>query len=127
MRLMVYTSVATDAMDQADVFTIVQKSAHNNMSRDITGFLIYGEGRFLQLIEGEEANLRHLLAILKTDPRHKGINVVVDEPIAQRRFGRWRMQRVTRDETAMGEIRQTLADGPSGRAALQQVNRFLAA
>lgn len=124
---MVYTSVATSQMDQADVFTIVQTSVSNNMARDVTGFLIYGDGRFLQLIEGAEADLRTLLTALRSDPRHQDIKVVIDEPIAERRFSRWRMQRVTRDGAAMGEIRQALSGMPSGRTALRHIDGFLAA
>lgn len=126
MRQMVYTSVATSQMDQADVFTIVQTSVSNNMARDVTGFLIYGDGRFLQLIEGADGDLRGLMTTLKGDPRHRDITVLIDEPVTERKFSRWRMQRVTRDGEAMGEIRRTLAGATSGRAALREIDRFLA-
>lgn len=126
MRQMVYTSVATSQMDQADVFSIVQKSVNNNMARDITGFLIYSDNRFCQLIEGEEGQLRGLLQTLNADPRHKNIDVLLDEPISGRRFERWRMQRVAKGSSASDEVRQVLTSAPGGRNVLRHVERFLA-
>ena len=125
MRQMIYTSVATNQMDQADVFSIVQKSVDNNMARGITGFLIYSDNRFCQLIEGEEADLRGLLRTLASDPRHKNIDILVDEPISGRRFARWRMQRVAKGCGASEEVKQVLTSAPGGRTALRHVERFL--
>lgn len=123
---MVYTSNATSRLGQDDVFSIVQNSVTNNMSRDITGFLIYADSRFLQLIEGEEGNLRGLLATLRTDPRHENIDILIDEPVNARRFPRWRMQRVAKGSGSAEEIRNALTSGAGGRTTLRQVDRFLA-
>jgi hypothetical protein len=123
---MVYTSVATSQMDQADVFNIVQTSVDNNMARGVTGFLIYADNKFCQLIEGEEDDLRGLLKTIGADPRHKAIEVLVDEPISARRFPRWRMQRVSKTSGSIDEIRQVLTSAPGGRGALRHVERFLA-
>lgn len=113
-------------MDQADVFNIVQTSVDNNMARGITGFLIYADNKFCQLIEGEEANLRGLLKTISADPRHKDIEILVDEPISARRFPRWRMQRVSKSTGSVDEIRQTLSNASGGRGTLRHVERFLA-
>lgn len=123
---MVYTSVATSQMDQADVFNIVQTSVDNNMARGVTGFLIYADNKFCQLIEGEEAELRKLLQIIGADPRHSNIDVLVDEPVSARRFPRWRMQRVSKGSGSIDEIRQALTNAPGGRGALRHVEHFLA-
>lgn len=126
MRQMVYTSVATNQMDQADVFNIVQTSVDNNMARGVTGFLIYADNKFCQLIEGEEADLRKLLKVIGADARHKNIEVLLDEPISARRFPRWRMQRVSKSSGTVDEIREALTNAPGGRGALRHVERFLA-
>jgi hypothetical protein len=93
---------------------------------DITGFLIYSDNRFCQLIEGEEAQLRGLLRKFGTDPRHKDIDVLLDEPISGRRFERWRMQRVAKGSSASEEVRQVLISAPGDARALRHVERFLA-
>ncbi|TCD06693.1 BLUF domain-containing protein [Erythrobacteraceae bacterium CFH 75059] len=125
MRQMVYTSRAVRSLDQADIFAIVQQSAHNNLARDVTGFLIYADDRFLQLIEGEHAVIGDLLAIISADPRHTQINVAVDVPIAERSFPRWRMHRVGRTPASIAELRATLSARPQTHPALRELDLFL--
>lgn len=126
MRQIAYTSVATTELRQDDVFRIVEKSVGNNMGRGVTGFLIYAKDRFFQLIEGEEAALRGLLATLQTDPRHREICIVLDTPISAPRFPRWRMQRVGRSSDELGEVRASLGTDANGQQVLRQLDRFLA-
>ena len=125
MRQMIYTSTATSQLGQDDVFRIVEKSVSNNMGREITGFLIYADQRFFQLIEGEEGNLRDLLATLQRDPRHSDINILLDRSIAERRFPRWRMQRVGRSGDAAIEVKTALRTDPADHTALHHVDMFL--
>ncbi len=127
LRQMVYTSEATGLLQQSDVFRIVQTSVTNNMSRDITGFLIYADPHFLQLIEGEQSQLTGLLDTLRADPRHKNIEILIAEPIAERRFPRWRMQRIGKNAGSIAEIRQTLTAVSGGRAIIRHVDRFVGA
>lgn len=114
MIQLAYTSLASQSMGSGDVFKIIEKSARNNSVAGLTGFLIYNEGRFFQVIEGPTSSVEALIERLKGDPRHHSITVVHHCAIASRSFPQWRMKRVTvpgegaRLETLVPE----LADAP---------------
>lgn len=89
-----YTSVAADNLDSGEVFRIVETSASNNAAADLTGFLLFSEGRFFQVVEGPEECIDALMARLDLDPRHHSIKVSHRVETASRSFAKWRMKRV---------------------------------
>jgi hypothetical protein len=106
MEQIVYTSIATDSVTSAELFKIIEVSARNNPGREITGFLIATQNSFFQLVEGPAERLGELIEVLQRDPRHRDIRIQLREPIRQRDFPSWRMQRFN---TANGEPHQILA------------------
>ena len=99
MEQLVYVSYAAGHLDSGDVFEIVAASAARNPGRELTGFLSYAGGLFVQYIEGPPHALDTLLATLRHDPRHHGLEVIERQPIATRRFPDWRMERVQVSQT----------------------------
>jgi hypothetical protein len=53
--------------------------------------LLYIEGDFLQVIEGEEDVIISLFEKIKIDSRHKGIICVFNEKVKERQFSDWSM------------------------------------
>ena len=53
--------------------------------------LLYTEGSFFQVLEGESEKVGSLLEIIKRDERHTKVTVIIREPIAKRSFGDWTM------------------------------------
>lgn len=125
MHQLIYTSQARPGLSQEDVFRIVEQSARNNPSADVTGFLLYRGGRFLQLVEGPLMALEMLLTQLAQDDRHRDLQVLSRLPIAQRSFPRWRMRRVGMDGDALDELEQSLRDEGSGRPLPEAIRDFL--
>lgn len=127
MHQLIYTSEARPGLSQVDVFRIVEQSARNNPSSDITGFLLFRGGRFLQLVEGPLMALEMLLARLAQDERHREIQVLSRLPIAQRSFPRWRMRRVGVEIEAEYELVQALQGEGEGdqRPLPEPVREFL--
>lgn len=127
MEQLLYTSTATANLAADDVFKIVTVSARNNPARDVTGFLIYADGAFMQLIEGERADLDALLDVLGRDPRHRAITVKARRPISSRSFPSWRMQRLDASgrnaQAALGPLRSAGLPGDM----LAQVEDFVLA
>ena len=76
MHQIIYTSTARPGLSQEEVFRIVEQSARNNPSHDITGFLLFRKGKFLQLVEGPLMALETLLAQLGQDDRHSELTVI---------------------------------------------------
>lgn len=129
MERLTYRSVAAPDLESADVFEIVEASARKNPAREITGFLIYHEGRFFQFIEGPGESLSTLLAELESDPRHHSLEVIERAQAAQRWFPDWGMKRLISFSSmpALEELRSTLSTREGGSNLLAQVEDFLAA
>ena len=126
MHQIIYTSEAAPGLNSEEVFRIVEQSAYNNPGRDITGFLIFRDGRFLQLIEGPLNKLEELLEALRGDPRHHSLKVVDQRPVADRSFGRWRMRRVGEAQPALDELEGMMMEESQGRLVPEAVRDFLA-
>ncbi len=126
MDQLIYRSRAVNGLSSAETFKIIEISARNNPARDITGFLIFGRGEFLQLIEGPDQALDQLLSDLAVDPRHTGIEVLARRPILARSFPNWRMQRLSLDETSMETIRDQFVGKGLPNAMLDAVTSFVA-
>ena len=89
MRQIVYFSTAAESQSEADIADIVAASYRHNVCDGITGLLVAGGHRFLQVVEGGVAPLEALLGRLRRDRRHVGLTVLVDRPIASRSFASW--------------------------------------
>ena len=126
MHQIIYTSEAAQGLSSDEVFRIVEQSARNNPGRDITGFLIFRDGRFLQLIEGPLSKLENLLDALRSDPRHHSLKIVDQCAIANRSFGRWRMRRVGDGQPALDELEGMMMEEARGRSVPEAVRDFLA-
>ena len=125
MHQLIYVSEARPGLSSADVFTIIEQSARNNPSADITGFLVYRRGCFLQLVDGPLMSLEDLLTKLGQDPRHTGLRVLSRVPIAKRSFPRWRMKRLGEGTMAATELADALQGEAAGYALPAAVTKFL--
>jgi len=75
--------------------TLSQHAAQCNEQLGITGVLLYGGGRFFQLLEGDADAIESLyLGKIALDPRHAGCMVLLNEPCDRRLFPNWSMGRL---------------------------------
>lgn len=86
-----YVSKAAHPMDDAALDALLDKARPSNRAQGITGFLLYREGSFMQLIEGSRPRIRRLLQRIDEDPRHRDIRIVFEGPVDQRLFKDWSM------------------------------------
>jgi hypothetical protein len=73
------------------VRTILLKSIHNNRIAAITGFLVTGEGGFLQLLEGPSREVDSTFERIQRDDRHADIKVISQGVVERRLFRDWNM------------------------------------
>jgi len=125
MHQLIYTSDARPGLSNEDLSRIVEQSARNNPSGDITGFLLFQGGRFLQLIEGPLIAIEMLMAQLAQDERHRDLRVLSRVPIAQRSFPQWRMRCVEVEMTEERELERVLGTDRDGCQLPQAVREFL--
>lgn len=102
----IYASAATASCTEATIAGIVRQSQARNLRRGITGMLVYSEGSFFQVLEGEAADVDALFATIAGDPRHTGITLIIREPIARRAFARWSMASATVSATDLSRLLQ---------------------
>ena len=89
--MLVYASSATDQFDEGRIPDLLARSRENNGDRDVTGLLLYEDGTFLQILEGEADAVEELFEIIQNDPRHIECTVLLREPISERAFPDWSM------------------------------------
>jgi hypothetical protein len=90
---LLYCSRAVDASAEA-VETILREARDHNPACGITGILCYGDGVFLQCIEGSRMEVSGLFATIQKDDRHKDVALLHYEEIFERRFPGWSMGQV---------------------------------
>ena len=94
-----YVGTAADAGQTAADIVAVAKA--QNPPHEITGVLFFTRGKFLQVIEGPEDELRQLMRNIEADTRHKNVQYVIDTPVARRGFAQWNMDFFALDEKAV--------------------------
>ncbi len=105
LRCIVYVSTANIDWSGSDREKLVSQAQSNNAERGITGHLLYLDGRFLQVIEGEHTVAGQLYDVITRDSRHKDIVRVLDRAVDQRNFADWSL--LVSDITALSETEQS--------------------
>jgi hypothetical protein len=109
----VYVSSASGGgLSDADLADILRVSRANNQRDGITGMLLYKDGNIMQLLEGPKASTDALLGKIRRDHRHHGVQVLLEDQIAQRQFDQWAMafRKVEADDTQDLEGRSDFLD-----------------
>ncbi|EIC21424.1 phosphate-starvation-inducible PsiE family protein [Thiorhodovibrio frisius] len=91
MIQLVYISAATAPMSKQDLKDLLQYCRQHNPQIGVTGMLFYGNGTFLQVLEGEEQVIDELLDTIEQDPRHTGLQVIQRKAITEREYADWSM------------------------------------
>jgi hypothetical protein len=87
----IYASRSIAPVSDADIEALLERARSNNSARDITGMLLFIEGSFFQVLEGDAAAVDKTFEIIARDPRHDRVTKIIREPLAQRSFGEWSM------------------------------------
>ncbi|AFY00436.1 BLUF domain-containing protein [Bdellovibrio bacteriovorus] len=88
---LVYFSKAAEDLSYTDIREILEVSRRNNARLGITGLLIFRDGYFVQLLEGEEAPVRKVLDAIREDDRNYSVKVLIETIGEERLFPDWSM------------------------------------
>jgi hypothetical protein len=91
MHHIIYLSWATTPFTTAQLQKLLTGARRRNNELAVTGVLLYGNERFLQVLEGKEALVQEVYAQIRQDPRHHNILTFANKPIAERAFQEWAM------------------------------------
>ncbi|HEX2798183.1 MAG TPA: BLUF domain-containing protein [Thermoanaerobaculia bacterium] len=88
---LIYSSEAAPGLAAAELEEMLAESRIRNRAYGITGVLIFVEGAFLQILEGEKADVLRLMERIERDPRHRGTKVFYEQEVDERAFASWSM------------------------------------
>ena len=94
MTRLIYVSQAVDPQTLMLTESILRTAHAWNKQNYITGVLCQGQGLFLQVLEGERGKVTSLYARIHADPRHRDLELIHCETIAERRYADWSMAHV---------------------------------
>lgn len=78
--------VSNSTIEHEEAVELLNFCQHRNEELDIKGVLLYSEGNFLQILEGEKEIVQDLFEKIKEDSRHYGIMQLVGRDIKRGSF-----------------------------------------
>jgi len=129
LRRLIYISSATGELGQAYLDQILSRSRSNNQARGLTGMLLFHDGCFFQVLEGEAGVIEQTFATISRDARHGGVILLESRTITERAFPQWSMGYVgahqlhpTQRQWLVNLSARVCADDPEPLSAASGVN-----
>ncbi|MFT5643744.1 MAG: hypothetical protein ACI83P_001291 [Janthinobacterium sp.] len=97
LHYLIYVSHAVQPLSAEAIDALSTSARAFNESAGVTGCLLYQDGYFLQMLEGNREDLFALYERIKADTRHRNVSLVMEGPARHRVFMDWSM--ALRDET----------------------------
>ncbi len=112
----IYSSESSTPMQADDLEYLLANARRKNAAQGITGALVYADGVFLQILEGDSASVKALMATIVQDVRHETVTVFREGEIACAVFSGWEMAYVS---ATSAEVAQWA--GLSGAVAIPEI------
>jgi len=128
---LVYVSSASEPFTKEQLRELLTGSHWRNTQAGITGLLLYKDGNFMQVLEGEEAAVKKLFEKIKQDSRHHSVITLLQHSIPERQFPDSSMAFRDLDSTegkaipGYSEFLNTPLDGELMRKDLPRCQRLL--
>ncbi|MEG9327513.1 Sensors of blue-light using FAD [Salinimicrobium catena] len=87
-----YISTATKDFTETGIRELLNKWKEKNNRLNIKGLLLYSQGHFFQVLEGEKTTVMELFNSITTDSRHTGIIQIMGKDITRGSFDDYRVE-----------------------------------
>lgn len=87
---LLYISNASRELHVDDIKYILEHAAATNISKNISGFLLYKNDNFVQLLEGSKEIVEETYQKISRDDRHDNAIILLREQIRERNFKGYR-------------------------------------
>ena len=88
---LIYHSIAEEHITTSDILAILEEARNFNAVYNITGCLLYHQGEFVQLLEGEKQVVQGLFEKIRNDRRHSNVQLLKEASIEHKIFSNWSM------------------------------------
>jgi hypothetical protein len=113
---MIYSSESATPMQVDELEEMLEQARSSNAEKGITGALIYVDGVFLQILEGDMETVQALMEKIAKDFRHETVTVLKQGPVDAAAFSDWDMAYVSATPAQVAEWA-----GLSGTTAIPEV------
>jgi hypothetical protein len=119
-------------MKDNELIDILKVARSRNAENDVTGVLLYSDGTFIQVLEGEADNVDQVFESISNDKRHKNLIKLVDSNLHKKHFPDWNMGFAAVDKDKAREITGFLSstgeilDDESGNILASILKTFIA-
>ncbi|NEV64895.1 ABC transporter substrate-binding protein [Thiorhodococcus minor] len=91
LHAVLYVSRAVRPLSASELRALLDASRSANCAQGITGYLLYCDGVFMQMIEGSRPRVERLMDRIRRDARHEEVRVIYEGAISRRTFYDWCM------------------------------------
>lgn len=91
----IYSSASATPMQMDDLEDILESARESNAQAGITGALVYVDGFFLQILEGDAKAVQELMGRIAKDVRHETVTVLKRGQVSAAAFSDWNMAYVS--------------------------------
>jgi len=88
---LVYSSTAQQKLSPEEIREVLTIARQHNSKRGITGMLVYHDGTFIQVLEGEPYAVLSLFHRIEKDSRHSSVSLLLKRMHDSRAFAEWQM------------------------------------
>lgn len=89
--VLIYASSQARELGPDELKEILEIARKRNPNLHVTGMLVYHDGSFLQVLEGNRKKVENLFNKIKTDSRHNRVAKITSYYTAERLFSDWSM------------------------------------
>ncbi|NBC49469.1 MAG: hypothetical protein GVY22_16145 [Gammaproteobacteria bacterium] len=118
-----YASTATRDFTRNDLLKLLSAARAYNAEQGITGLLLYQDGHFLQVLEGEMDKVRALFKRICEDDRHTKVALLFEELVSQPQYPDWSMGFQALDGSELMEFPQEDGQEKDLRSVAQTMGR----
>ncbi|MBI1173825.1 MAG: protein kinase [Sideroxydans sp.] len=88
---LIYESRPTSEVTAEVLLDILSRTQYKNLRLGLSGLLVFHHGKFMQLLEGAEQDVKDLFEIIRRDPRHTDVKIILETNSPGRIMPSWVM------------------------------------
>lgn len=81
-----YVSTIAPSVPQENIKDLLEQSCRNNDRDKITGILLYSNGNFFQVLEGDKDKVEEVFEKIRRDKRHYDLITIFKKPVNSTQF-----------------------------------------